>query len=467
MTATSARVDAQSTRDALGGVWATSLTVWAILLVPAVAVTAYQASADPYPNALVRALAILAPCLTPVVVVLLARLLRSNSRVIPLVACVVYWVSIGVVHGLTAALLSVTLSGSEAQYPAQAIFWGLSSVLWVPLVTYVVARFADRRRLLTALQDEIRRDEGIRRGSLLELADLRSSIVGAIQDNIRPVLVAIAESLSTIRPALDGTQLTDLGTKLAEVSEETARIIETTANVEPAAPPSPRSAPATPLGAALEFDRTRPFLGAALGCLELLPLIVAVSLRTATVNSAAIETELLIVVVIGVLLLVGSVIRDAANRFRRATRIRGALGLYLIAGLAGGTVALVGPWQPASQQNLWLALMLPIAVPFAASTLSAGVGFGNANLGIAQRIRDVHDQIAQFERTLEADRNDIRQQVSSLTHGPLRGRLAACAMALNFHAAEIATSDAARTEFIVTSVREHLSDVLEELDSLR
>jgi len=466
VSALSAPVTAQSTRDALGGVWATSLTLWAILLVPAIALSAYQTSNDAYPNVLIRAVAVLGPCVTPVVVFVLARLVRRTSTTIPIVLCFAYWLSIGIVHGLTAAWLAVVLTGSQAHYPAQAIFWAVSCLLWMPLVTYGLAQYSDRRRLLTALQSETQQEGEIRRKSLLELADFRTSIVDAIQGNIRPVLVAIAESLAAIGPALDGNRLSAIGRQLAEVSEETARIIETTSQQQPTATVVTPTAPATPLGEALEFERARPYFGAALGCVVLLPLVVAVSFRTATVDTDAIKTEVYIMVVIGALLLVGSVAGRRARGVSRRARIATTLGAYLVAGLAGSAVALVGPWQPLSQQNFLLALMLPIAVPFAASTLSAAVGLGNSNLGIVHRTADVHAEIDEFERGLDQDRQKIREQVSALTHGPLRGRLAACAMALNFHAAEIATSAPKRTEFIIASVREHLDDVLTELDRL-
>jgi hypothetical protein len=377
-----------------------------------------------------------------------------------------YWATIGVVHGLTAGWLSVVLSHSDEHYPAQAIFWAVSCVLWMPLVTYGIAQWDHRRRLLRDLASEIRRSSSITRSSLLELADLRSLIVAAIQDNIRPVLVTIAENLTTLGPALDGVRLAALGDQLAQVSDETSRIIDTTARPEPPSPPIVMTDELTPLAAALDFDRSRPYLSAGLGCLMLLPLVVAISFRTATVNTQAFESEFYIVALVAALLLAGSMMQDLARRFERTARIAIAVGSYAVAGLAGGFVALIGPWQPASQQNFLLALLLPVAVPFAASALSAGVGLGNANLGIAGQIAQIEQDVAQFKVRLARDRDDIRAQVSALTHGPLRGKLAACAMALNFHAAQIPSSNPAQTEHIVANVRKHLTEVLIELDSL-
>jgi hypothetical protein len=167
-----------------------------------------------------------------------------------------------------------------------------------------------------------------------------------------------------------------------------------------------------------------------------------------------------------VLLVTGLASQKLLGHLRSTTRIASTLATYAVAGIGAAVIAIVGPWQPTDDQNLALALLLPIAVPLAAVTLSAAAGLGNANVGVVRQVAEINDAIAQFEKSLEHDRNDIRGQVSALTHGPLRGRLAACAMALNFHAAEIGTSQPARTEYIVGSVREHLVEVLDELDSL-
>jgi hypothetical protein len=195
-------------------------------------------------------------------------------------------------------------------------------------------------------------------------------------------------------------------------------------------------------------------------------LVVAVSFRTADIKDEALQTELFILGLIALLLFAASAVQRATLKLDRGVRIGIALMAYAVVGAAGGAVAALGPWQPANQQNLFLALLLPVAVPVAAIALSSAVGLGNANLEIVTRIRAVETDITNFEHALERERHEIRGQVAALTHGPLRGRLAACAMALNFHSAEIATSPPERTAFIIAGVREHLADVLDELDSM-
>ena len=466
MSAISAPIVAQSTRDALGGDWATSPTVWTVLLIPALALSVYQDFGEPYPNILIAAVAALLPCAAVAALFLIARLCRRRVRTIPLSICLLFWASVGVVHGLTDAVLDTALSRADPHFSAQAIYWAASCLIWLPLVTYCISQSAYRRHLLLTLQLETRRDSFLRRSSLLELADLRALIVDAIHDNIRPVLVEIEHSLDSLGPALDGARLTELGTQLSEVSDETTRIIETTIAARPLTPDDVSPKPSTPVAAALDFDQSRPLLAGVLSSVALLPLVVAVSFNQPSVDVKGIESAALILAAVTLLLVAGLASQRFVRHRQRKTRIASALVSYALAGLAGAIIAIFGPWQPANEQNLALALLLPIAVPLAAVTLSAAVGLGNANLGVVRQISEIESGIAHFEASLDDDRRAIRIQLSALTHGPLRGRLSACAMALNFHAAEIATSKPERTDYIVSSVREHLTDVLDELDSL-
>ncbi len=457
---------AQSTRQSLGGRWTTSFTVWTVLLVPAIALSAYQDFGEPYPNILLTAAAAVAPCAAVAIVFLLAGFLRRSTSTIPIALCVLFWVSVGIAHGVTAALVDTAFSGTEPHFLAQCVYWAAACLLWLPLVTYGIAQSAYRRGLLVSLQREIRRDKYLRRSSLLEIAELRALIVNAIQDNIRPVVVEIERSLESLSPALDGSRLTELGTQLAGVSEEATRIIETTTAATPQLPESVAKEPSAPVGAALDFDQTRPLLAALVSSLALLPLIVAVGFDDTSVDADGLASTGIILAVVTILLLGGLSSQRFVRHFRRTTRIATALCTYVFAGVAAAVAAIFGPWQPANQQNLALALLLPIAVPLAAVTLSAAVGLGTANLDVVEQVAQIEARIHQFEESLESDRRDIRAQLSTLTHGPLRGKLAACAMALNFHAAEIGTSTPERTEFIIASVREHLAEVLDELDSL-
>jgi len=455
----------ESTRESLGGRWATSLAVWLVLLPPALVLSAFQEIGVRYPTLLIGALACVAQCAASAVVIVIARLLRRPVRTISLLWCAVFWASVGIVHGVVAGILASVFAGADPQYVARAVFWAGAALIWLPLSTYATAQFASRRGLLTQLQTAADNAATVRRDSLWEIAELRALIVSAIRDNIRPVLVEIAQSIESIGPVLDAGRLADLGARLSGVSEETSRIIETTST--PAmSPEAVAIQPSAPLAAGLDFDRSRPVMATLLTCVALLPLTVAISFGSRDAHPEGLGTTALVLVAVAISLVLCLAALRFARRVSSRARVWLTLAAYFVAGFIAAAAAAAGPWQPANQQNLILAVLLPIAVPLAASTLSAAVGLGNANLGIVRQIAEIDSELTEIESDLEIRRREIRNQVAAFTHGPLRGRLAACAMALNFHAAEIGSTTPARTEYITTSVLEHLSSAMDELDAL-
>jgi hypothetical protein len=199
----------------------------------------------------------------------------------------------------------------------------------------------------------------------------------------------------------------------------------------------------------------------------LLPMIVALSFEVPTVRGQGLGTTAIVLVVVVVVLSAGMATPRLRMHRSRQGRLGAALAVYGVAGVAAAVAAYFGPWQPVSQQNEVLALLLLVAVPFAAMALSIAVGLGTANLAIVVDMTALEQEKLRRETASDSERLAVRRQLETLTHGPLRGRLAVCAMALNFHAAEIETCSPARTAFITTSVLDHLADAVSELDSLR
>ena len=420
----------------------------------------------PFPTPFLAAAAAVAECGAAVLPFVLVSILRRRTPVIPLAACLAFWASVGVIHGALAGWLVLTLADVQPHYIARVIFWAGACLIWLPLTTYALAQLADRRALLTTLARCVSADAARRRESLNEMDELRSLIVAAMRQDIRPVVAEIARSLKAIGPALDATNLAALGSQLAGVSDETSRIIATTSG--PAAIPTESTqadAPA-PLVAALDFEQGRPTRAALLTAAALLPVVIALSFGFSTVRAQGIGTSAIVLAVAVVVMAVGMAIpRLPAYRGRRA-RLSTALAIYCVAGLSTAVAAYFGPWQPRDHQNLVLALLLIVAVPFAGIAISAAVGLGNANLAIVAQLASVTLGTQQLNDYLVQQRGQVRERLAFLTHGPLRGRLSACAMALNFHAEEIATSSADRTQYITSSVLDHLADALRELDSL-
>jgi hypothetical protein len=462
---TSSRVLPETANESLGGPWATSVWVWLLLLIPALVMSGYQDSSVRFPTALIAAAVALVECAVSIIPFVVASIIRRHTRTIPIPLCLVFWASVGIVHGVVAGFLAFALGGVDAHYVARSIFWAAACLIWLPLTTYAIAQFASRRLLLASLAQSTRVEEATRIGSTNEMSELRSLIVAAIRDNIRPVVVEIARSLEAIGPGLDAGRLMALGRRLSDVSHETTRIIETTTG--PAVLPAERLTiePLAPMIAALDFEKARPVLAAFLTAGALLPVAVAFSFGKSSLQALGLGTTAVVLVVTFVVMVAGMGVPRSPKGGRDA-RIRSALIVYVIAGVLTGAAAFLGPWQPANHQNYVLAALLVLAVPFAAAALSAAVGLRSANLALVGQIAALERDIQQLDMRMNDRRHSVREQLALVTHGPLRGRLAACAMALNFHAAELDSTSADRTEYISTSVLEHLADALHELDAL-
>jgi hypothetical protein len=90
--------------------------------------------------------------------------------------------------------------------------------------------------------------------------------------------------------------------------------------------------------------------------------------------------------------------------------------------------------------------------------------------GLGQRLEALHAEVIDVvERltasALERQRAEVREELFAVMHGPVLGRLAACAMALNFHCDPSDARGAAAA--IATQVGAHLDAVSRDLADLR
>jgi hypothetical protein len=128
---------------------------------------------------------------------------------------------------------------------------------------------------------------------------------------------------------------------------------------------------------------------------------------------------------------------------------------------------LVAEWGTADPFVLLVIACLPMVLVYAASLLSFAVGCAAANRQLVDAIVEVMGERRALEERAAEEAEAARAQLSAVTHGPILGRLAACAMALNFHAAEGDAGSAERGEFVARSVLEHLEAVLADLALLQ
>jgi hypothetical protein len=116
--------------------------------------------------------------------------------------------------------------------------------------------------------------------------------------------------------------------------------------------------------------------------------------------------------------------------------------------------------------NTPLAVLLPFGMALSAILCCAVVGLGTANGRSMRSLQDIETETRAGERDATTAENAVRAELVELIHGPIQGRLAACAMALNFHADEVGSSLGKEEHVIIAAVLEQLDALREELSAL-
>lgn len=150
----------------------------------------------------------------------------------------------------------------------------------------------------------------------------------------------------------------------------------------------------------------------------------------------------------------------------RTLRAQVALFTARVVAAGGAGAATILALGDASRTDVRIAaVMLPLVAGLAAAVVPTVVGIRRANDVVQRQVTDLMAERRLLDRLAEADTEHVRAQVTQLLHGPIQGRLSACAMALSFHAAD-PSPDPSRTEYITTSVLDHLDAVARDLEAL-
>jgi hypothetical protein len=137
------------------------------------------------------------------------------------------------------------------------------------------------------------------------------------------------------------------------------------------------------------------------------------------------------------------------------------------------TVALLGPLALLLAFSIrdtdgWATV--PLAISFAIVSCLAFLwfmlGVARANARVEAEITAVRTERVRIATAADAHDALIRDRMTTILQGPLQGRLSACVMALNFHAAERGMNDPDRTAYITAAVLEHIDAAAVDLDAL-
>lgn len=449
-------------KQTLTGPHSISLTGWLTTFLPASLLVAVQEASTPFPTfAFVLLSAVLQHLGDGVLAALALTVQRIAPRIDRIAIRTILWTAIGVSRGLVSGSLAVALAGIEPDYGYRVMFWVLVTWTWMPTIGYTIAQLETRRELL-----------GIRDAERVALAKviaknaehrqtLRTSLLDAVQASVGPAVDEIRVRLLRIGTLIDATKSREIGEKIAAIVDDAAAIVRgvPAAGAVGADPPAPRAS----VWAAIEFDQRRPLWSAAIMAIGMSTLLLPDTVRVAGISGAS-------SVGLGILASVASVLLTAL--LERAIRPRSpaahiaALAFrVLAAGVAGSTTILViGAHDHV--RVLLAAVLLPIVAGLASAIVPTVVGTRQANNAVRREIDELRAEREHSESEALVDEARVRAQVAELVHGPIQGRLSACAMALGFHAATEPPPDTARATFITTAVLDQLSAVSKDLGAL-
>lgn len=451
-------------RGALGGPWATSATCWLILFGPVVLLVLLQETSVGFDNAgLVLVSAIVQHVCAGLVVLLVAGSVRRGRDVLPLWASLLAWSAGGVMRGVAGGVVAATVTDADPDFAFRIAAWLAIAWVWMPLLVYLLAQLDHRRKLLPALSSsENRRDEA--RGRAARSRDeIRDHLIAAVVGTVGPVVNEIRLSLRAAAGTISDRQMQAISERLSQVSSETARSIERLSL--PPAPsgdaPPPRRLPLVPV---LDFERRRPLVSGILTGLALIALFAPATLRLGHIPlSVAAVTAL---VGSAMALALGHLLIKSGPDESMQDQLRRAVGRYGLSAATGCMVLASFALTHASSFAGVLTALLPFSLLFSSATVWAVVGAAEANRASFESLIAVEEEARQWDEAAAAEENAIRSQLSVLMHGPVQGRLAACAMALNFHAAGAGSASGETTEFITNAVLEHLDAASSDLDAL-
>lgn len=445
--------------NGLGGADAFGLAHWLLTLLPAsLLVLASEVATPGTTAAQILVSAVLQHAAAGAVGLPIAHALRRRGTVLSLPAAAGVWTAIGIVRGATGAAVAAA-GGVDPSTGPRLLLWVTVSVLWTPLLGHLVTQATLRRSLLRALTEaEAARDDArSRAGRTAE--EVRSQLLHTISEAVFPAVREIRNSLARVaHPVDEGGGLGRIGERLTSLTATVGGTVERLA--DPARPLGSRlrSAPA-PVGAALHFERRRPMQWAAVSGGAVLATTIPLALQA---GRGDLVPALLIAVAAG-----AAVLALGPGLPQRAIRQPHAMPLvplrYLAGSAVSGLVLLALPARQLDPFPVLLAAILPLGLLLSAALFSIGVGTADANRALRGTIGLVEaDRVRQEERARERE-DRVRTGLRAVLHGPIQGRLAACAMAINFHAAGSVPGDA---EAVARAVLGHLALVEQDLAAL-
>lgn len=446
-------------RQALGGPWAAHWLFLVGLLLPTTLLVLVREVATPFPDwwwPLVSALA--QHIVAGAVVVIGGAIGRRFHEYLPIATVLSIWIVAAVVRGFVAGAIAQSAAGVDPEYGSRIATWVVVSLVWLPAMVYAIAQFERRRAVLGAIdvtEFELSRE---RPRTDASSAEVQQQLRQAIAESITPALSDLQASLDASRDALDRASVAELSLRLSQLHDDTADLLESARPVDPPAP-----APLAGLRRALDVPPRLPWLSAALVVGATVVLIVFDAWRI--FGPLAVLEVIVSATGAGIVLGLVPTLVDALRPQLLVAHGQRITGVALILGIGTGCYLMLNSGIDPITWHGWLIVpLLAVGLTIASAMYYSAIVMSDANAEADARLVTLQSALSALKTHNDQVLDLERSRLSELMHGPVQGRIAACIMALNFHATGDSTEEHGRT--LADSVLDHLRAVSRDLEQI-
>ncbi len=436
-------------REALGGPWASHWLVLVGLIVPTTLLVFLREIVTPYPEWWWPLVSAIAQHLAAALVIAGGMALaRHRSTALPIAVTILIWIIAAAARGLVVGAIASAVTGVDPEYASRMGVWVLISMVWLPLLVYAVAQFERRRLILGSLdiaEFDIAREK---RRADDRGADVQQQLRTAIAESISPAIHDLQASLDASRDGLDRATVAEVSMRVSQLHDDVTDLAGTAHDVVEHSP-----AQVATLRRAFDVAPRRPWFTALVVALMTLTVIVPDAWRIFG-PLAAIEVVVSAVtaaVVMGAALVVLERVRrrHPVAGTQHHTTVASVLGIAL-----GSYLMLNSGIDPITWHGLLIVPLLAMSLVTSCITSVAAIVLADINNDAAARHAQLLSELAGLREINDEHMERERRRVAHLMHGPVQGRIAACIMALNFHAT--GSHDDEQSRYLTDSVLDHL-----------
>jgi hypothetical protein len=452
--------------QALGGSWLNRPWTWIIGVFPNTACVAILEASllDETWNVLATT-ALLQFAIAVAVLASSVRLARRRNLIVSVPLVFLFLALTAIAQALIGGVYAATVIGGSSDFGLRIAFWLAVQWLWSPLVILTLAQYEHRRYLLAERLIHIDSCNANAEQGNIALRNQHVRLLETIRATVSPVISEIRQQLSGNRAPRQQAEFLRTAEQLTALSNSVKIILETPHISSTLAWGVPEhSRRIAPIIDAVNYEIRRPYVSSAILAILLLPVLAPGVFRLGGMPAIA---ELAVGVASSAFLFASGlqIIKLLSKENSRSRTAQNAV-VHVIASIAAPLVVGTMSWDPLGEREWVLLLLLPVGFLFAAVTVSGAFGLGDANRVLVDDMDQIRGRFGTFQHFVREEEKRMSDEVESVLHGPIRGRLSACIMALKFHVEELAIADSAHGQSIMRAVSEHLEDTARDLDRM-